>query len=643
MSGFAGMVNLDGAPVDRALMSRFEEFLQAHGPDGQGQWVEGNVGLVHTLFATTEESRGERQPMSLDGNAWIVADARIDGRDELIRELAAHGCGASKRRPDTELILHAYSVWGEVCVEHLIGDFAFAIWDARQRKLFCARDHFGVRPFFYAHVGKTFVFGNAIDAPRLHPDVPDDLYEPAIGDFLVLGAGFDLDRTAREGVWRLAPAHVLIVAEGEVRTRRYWTLPVDPPTFYRHSRDYVEHFLQLFEQAVADRLRTNRAAVLLSGGMDSSSVAAMAKRVTDKGGSDCSLSAHTQSYRRLIPYEEAPFARLTARKCGIPWKEFPLDDAQLLGFWDRPEFRRAEPWRIPLFDWTLADVLDKPRHARVVLTGQGSDGIFSSLRRRHCRDRIREGNWGLLAKEVSRHLFSQGRLRRLYLFGHLREVFRKRVPLLSYPGWLNPDFERRWQLRERYEQYGGIPVWDPAPKGAVRPEAHQLMAAPIWAGLFETYQPDNLLACIEARHPFFDLRLVRYALSLPALPWCSDKELLRQSMRGLLPEQVRLARKRPIVADLLMAFYRTSQKPWLKRFEPVEGLDRYVNVKGAMESAQNPSTWQVTVHLRPISLNYWLQWESQYAYKLLQEEEFRAHTHQGALSIPGTAQIRNTA
>jgi asparagine synthase (glutamine-hydrolysing) len=627
MSGFAGVVNLDGAPVDQVLVERFEAFLHSRGPDGQGQWVAGNVGLVHTLFATTRESLGERQPMTLDGQSWIVADARMDAREDLIRELAARGCDCSIERPDAELILHAYAVWGEACVEHLLGDFAFAIWDACERKLFCSRDHFGVRPFFYAHEGDTLIFSNAIDAPRLHPDIPDDLYEPAIADYLVVGTGFDLDRTARKAVRRLAPAHVLVASGDQVHTRRYWTLPVDSPTVFRRSRDYVDRFLELFERAVADRLRTDSVGLLMSGGMDSSSVAAMAGRVAGKHGGYCALSAHTQSYRSLIPYEEAHFASLAAGKIGIPWSEFLLDDKQLLGFWDQPEFRRAEPWRVPLFDWTLADVLGKPRHARVVLTGQGSDGVFSSLRGRHCRDRLRESSWLLLAQEVTRHLLSEGRMRRLYLFGHLREVFRERVPLLAYPDWLNPDFERRWQLRERYEQYGGVPVWDPAPDGAVRPEAHRLMAAPIWAGLFETYDPDNVLACLEARHPFFDLRLVRYVLSLPALPWCSDKELLRHSMRGMLPDEVRLRRKQPIVTDLLMAFYRHSRKPWLERFESVEGLSRYVDVKRAMKAVQNPAPWQVTVHLRPISLNYWLHWESQYAYKLPKKEEFRAHTH----------------
>lgn len=626
MSGIAGIFNLDGAPVDRELLDRMASFLAYRGPDLSGVWSRGPIGLVHTLFSTTTQAERERQPCSLDGEGWITADARIDGRQGLLAELRGHGRHCSPDATDPELILHAYAVWGERCVEHLLGDFVFAIWDVRERKLFCARDHFGVKPFFYTHLNDTLIFSNAMDCPRLHPDVPDDLYEPEIADFLVLGAGFDLERTAREAIRRLAPAHVLIAAAGEVRTRRYWTLPVDPPTVFRRSRDYVERFLDLFEQAVADRLRTGRAAVLMSGGMDSTSVAAMAKRAADNGRARCSISGHTQVYQRLFRYEEGHFASAAARHIGIPLCAFPLDDRQLLGYCNRPEFRRAEPWKTPLFDGTLADMLGKPPAARVVLTGQGSDGIFSSLRLRHCRDRIRRGQWLLLAGEVSRYLLSEGRVRRLQMRGRLRAHLGREIPSRPFPAWLKPDFERRLSLRDRYQKYEVAPVWSAAPEQAVRPEAYGSLTSPIWAGLFEEYDPDNIGACVEARHPFFDLRLVRYVLSLPALPWCSDKELLRRSMRGLLPDEVRLRRKQPVPCDLMAAFYQSSRKSWLEDFEPVEGLDRYVDVARAMQFVRNPPPRETMVHLRPLVLNFWLKWESQSAYKI-HKEEFRVPTH----------------
>ncbi len=620
MSGFAGIVNLDGAPVDRALLSRFEDFLHDRGPDGQGIWAEGNAGLVHTLLRATDKARGEHQPMSLDRRVWIVADARIDDRENLVRELAARGRDVSLARPDAELILHAYAEWGEECVDHLLGDFAFAIWDAPKHKLFCARDHFGVRPFFYAQIGKALVFSNMIDCPRLHPGLQWEIYEPAIADFLILGYNHDVQRTAIAPIRRLAPAHALAVADGEVRTRRFWTLPADSPTVFHRSRDYAERFLDLFEQAVTDRLRTNRAAVLMSGGLDSSSVAAMGKRVLAKRPGSFEISAHTGTYASLIPYDEGRYARLAAEDLGIAWHGFPLDEMRLFENWNNSEMRSAEPERMRIFPWKMTDLLGNPRPGVAVLTGQGSDALFGSYRKQHCRRLAEQGRWWQLAKDVGRYLGAEGRFQRLYLRGHLRKRLGKAPPRRPFPEWLNPDLERRLNLKERYEQFERPVTGRLAPAGAVRPEAYEAMSAPLWPTIFEDYAPDSLGAPLEVSHPFFDLRLVRYVLSLPALPWCSDKELLRRSMKGLLPDEIRLRSKSPVSADYLKEHYRISPKPWLDALKPAKELNRFVNADRARACLENLREWETVVHLRPISLNYWLHWESQFTYNLPKEE-----------------------
>src|SRR5260370_40495699 len=145
MSGIVGIINLDGAPVDRDLLRRMTEFMTFRGPDAQEIWIDGNVGFGHTMLRTTWEAETEKQPLTLDGKVWLTADARIDGRTELIAELEAklrtkvqisrgsNGNSSESRIPnDAELILLAYEAWGEDCVKHLIGDFAFALWDKRE-------------------------------------------------------------------------------------------------------------------------------------------------------------------------------------------------------------------------------------------------------------------------------------------------------------------------------------------------------------------------------------------------------------------------------------------------------------------------------------------------------------------------------
>ena len=131
MSGIVGIVNFDGAPVDRTLLRRMTNFMSFRGPDEQRVWVDGNAGFGHALLRATEESGRESQPFTLDGQMWIVADARVDAQADLIRELAARGEHVDQGVTDVELLLRAYGTWGEECVEHLLGDFAFAVWEGR--------------------------------------------------------------------------------------------------------------------------------------------------------------------------------------------------------------------------------------------------------------------------------------------------------------------------------------------------------------------------------------------------------------------------------------------------------------------------------------------------------------------------------
>ena len=164
MSGIVGIYERSGAPVDRGLLQALAHFLSFRGPDARETWSLGAIGLGHTMLRTTRESQNEQQPASLDGKLWITADARIDCREELEKKLAQQGQGAAGRTAtDSGLILRAYAAWGAECVQHLRGDFAFAIWDARKKILFCARDHFGVKPFYYSELGELFLFSNTLD------------------------------------------------------------------------------------------------------------------------------------------------------------------------------------------------------------------------------------------------------------------------------------------------------------------------------------------------------------------------------------------------------------------------------------------------------------------------------------------------
>jgi asparagine synthase (glutamine-hydrolysing) len=184
-----------------------------------------------------------------------------------------------------------------------------------------------------------------------------------------------------------------------------------------------------------------------------------------------------------------------------------------------------------------------------------------------------------------------------------RRWFASKGQLTHYPQWLNQDLEKQLGLRERWEAL----TRPPAPNAAVRPVAHQAMVDAMWPGLFEGYDSGVTRVPVEVRHPFFDLRLLNFLLALPALPWCSDKELLREAAQGILPDAVRLRRKSPLRADPLIALLQRPESAWVDSFEAAPELGRYVERRLIPKVFGEKDVWKAWIHLRPLSLNSWLR------------------------------------
>src|SRR5690349_7191750 len=316
MSGIVAIANVDGAPIDRAVLARLTDALSFRGPDRLAARAIANAGLGHTLLSLDEEGRGD-QPFTLDGRTWVVADARIDARADLVAAMQAETTCAVDA-PDVELIARAYERWGEDCAAHLLGDFAFVVWDAPRRRLFCARDQLGVKPLFYARLGDTVVVSNTLECVRRHPLISQDLHEPAIADFLLFGANQDAASTIWRDVHRVPAAHCVAWSMEATRLRRFWTVPVDEPVHYARAADYTDRFTELLRRAVRDRTRTRRAAVFMSGGIDSTTLAATALAVLRERPEDFFLQALTCVYDRLIPDAERRYAGLVAEHLRIP-------------------------------------------------------------------------------------------------------------------------------------------------------------------------------------------------------------------------------------------------------------------------------------------------------------------------------------
>ncbi|MGH9492950.1 MAG: asparagine synthetase B family protein, partial [Terriglobales bacterium] len=560
---------------------------------------------------TVEDFPGPPQPASLDGEVWITADARIDARQELLEKLASKGGAPPRDTGDAGLVLLAYQAWSEQCLEHLRGDFAFAIWDGRRRRLFCARDHFGVKPFYYAHRDSCLLLGNTLDCLRLHPAISGRLNEQAIADFLLVDFNCEPATTAFADIQRLPPAHFLTCDAGGLRVERYWSLELGDPLRYPRAQDYVERFRELLRAAVSDRLRTRRVATCLSGGLDSTSVAATAHQALRSSSAAFDLRAYTEVCDRLFPDQERRYAGLVAQALGIPIHYIVTDDYQLFERWDQIPWRAPEPG----VHWWEALFSDKFQlaagHSRVLLDGNGGDPGFTFSLRLHLLDLLRRGR---LLRFLADGATVAIREPRSLARGLWRKL--KRPPGPSswspYPAWLNEEFAARLELRSRWQRLVSEELPSPHPRAG----SFASLTGPFWAHLFENYDPGVTGSLVEVRYPYFDLRVMSYLLAVPPVPWCLRKRLVREAMRGVLPEAVRLRPKAPLGGDPVRTRLAQASPDWAPRLAPLPELGPYVQ-SDRMPRPQEGKDWGEAswVNLRPLALNLWLHSQARFGYK----------------------------
>ena len=604
MSGIAGIVALDGAPLDSALPARMAAFLAPRGPDGNRAWSAGPAGLAHALLRTGDVGEDAAQPLSLDGQTTVVADARIDGRDDLVRELRGAGVQAAADAPPAELILHALRAWGDDAPRRLLGDFAFAAWDARRQRLFCARDAFGLKPFYYARTFRALVFSNSLDAVRLHPAVSAELDDGWIADFLLHGDPQSTDATVYAAIRLLPPGHTLTVEDGRITLRRWFSLPEPEPLRLRSPAEYAERFVQALRMAVTDRLPRDRAAILLSGGRDSTALAASWRDAVDAGARATELRGYTAFHARLMPDDEPAYTRMAADALRIPVAFLPADGYAPFARWEAPELYRPQPSASPLLAIEADQYRQAAGHARVLLTGQGGDALLRESRSRLARLAAR-GHVAAAAAEAVAYARWHRRIPRPGVRTWLAERGGARRGTAEAPGWIAPAFAARVGLAER------LAAWNARtpPPHPLRPEAAEELSGTLWPALFGAWDPGSTGVAMEVRHPYFDLRLVRLALSIPPAQWYNDKGLLRIGMRGRLPARLLARPKTPLSADPLTVRFAALGPGWLggrtadARVAPWVDLARVPALAGG--AAPGPPR-DLSTDLRPLALSLWL-------------------------------------
>ncbi len=593
MSGIVAMVRTDGAPVPPELVQQLTSALAFRGPDAQASRCLGQAALGHSLLSIGARTAHNRQPLTMDGTSWIVADARIDDRASLIASL-----DFDARRPpnsDAALILGAFMKWDVACLGHLLGDFTFAIWDERARRLLCACDHLGVRTLFYAQVGPWLAVSNAIDCLRRLPDVSDDLDDLAVADFLLFGHRADPAATTFREIRRLPPAHRLTwTPENGLDIRRYWELPIEDPLYCKDA-EYAARLRALLDEAVSDRIRTERAAIFLSGGLDSTAIAATAVRQNRSPDVD-PVRGFTFVHQSLIADDEGEAAAAAAAHLGIPWRHYVVDASS--GWDDFATADTPEPFLASMDGEARARCYsDVAAHSRIVLDGEGADNLLIYEWRTYLSYLWRERRFARIAADALTFMAHRQRLPRL------ATLFARAAPIDVKPGkpqipaWMPNALVERLQLRDRWNYV----MRDAISDHPVRPIAYFSLQLPAWQSAFEGYDAGYARVPFEVSYPFLDVRVLRFLMRVPVVPWCRDKYLLGYAFRDELPPAVRNRPKTPLRGHPHQEKVRRDGVP---RLVSSVRLEAYASPRASSSVPGSPS--DVDAALRLVALSRWL-------------------------------------
>ncbi len=561
MSGICGQFNLNNEPVLETDLRAMTAMLEKRGPERTSRWRDGAAGLGHTLLATTPELQFERQPFKhAETGCVITADVRLDNREELLAALGLSD--RSQTVGDAELIIVSYLAWGEKCLDRLLGDFAFAIWDQRHRSLFCARDHFGLRPLYYHHVpGRHFLFASDARAILVLPQVPYQIDAGRVADFLVPELQWiDYTSTFFENVYRLPPGSKAMVTPDSLDVFEYWHPEPGPQLKLMSDEDYAQGFLEVFTRAVEARLHTPQGKVgsMLSGGMDSGSVVAVAKEILSARGGG---PLQTFSAARSQDTDDTDCAESRGIYAAMSMSSIRptlIQPDALDAFFEQLVSGNEEPFDGEFMILKAIYLAAHDQETRVVLDGGGGDMVLSEgsyivrlIRQGHLKlamDEVAAENrfWGGGSPVLGFLRYTRAAIvpetvkKMLRGFRDSRNIKRSiNASLVSRELAASVDIEGRFERERQMFASGWTPDYAVERCNAIRPN--------VTAGR-ERYARIAAAAGMEARDPFLDKRVVDYCSRLPGrlrLKGGWPKMMLREIMADKLPDEVRWCRGKP--------------------------------------------------------------------------------------------------
>ncbi|RWA83816.1 lasso peptide isopeptide bond-forming cyclase [Mesorhizobium sp.] len=556
MSGVAGiLLRQDGRPAAAADIQQMLARMRHRGRDGGSWWTDRSVALGHAWLDTTGED-GPGPLTMAGGKLAVTADCRLDNRDELLARLGIRDPTAA----DAMLLMRAYLKWGEACPTYLQGDFAFAIWDAERRALFCARDHFGIKPFCYHAGARRFAFASEIGPLLVLEGVNTRISEHQISGFLA-GLPDDPQSTHYAEIFRLPARHTLTVTDNQVTLRQYWHIEPSPEPL---RSDAAEEFRHLFYRSVQNRMRgTPAIGAMLSGGLDSSSIACVAG-LQAAAARKPELKTFSLVFEKGSPMDEKRFIDAVLGHHRLDSTMISIGNYAPFAEFERILEEQEGTFLAPGLSLTRSIYRTaKTKGVKVLLDGHGGDEVVS-----HGHGLLHElakaGRWLALWRELhsAANIYGEGMpslyFRFLTVYGPAWRIARMRAmakrflgklrhrpfqaPRSAWAGLVNPELARRTDLAERFHRAGYMP----ANVSASEALTHRwLLSTGLVPHAFEVLDKAAANFGIEPRYPFWDKPLVEFCLALPGEEKLKDgfgRLVLRRAMQGILPPAVQWRR-----------------------------------------------------------------------------------------------------
>ncbi|MCF8094878.1 MAG: asparagine synthase (glutamine-hydrolyzing) [Desulfobacteraceae bacterium] len=595
MCGIVGVAstheNLRNFPI-KALT----DTILHRGPDGSGCHADEQIAMGHRRLSIIDVEGGAQPIYNEDASKCIVYNGEVYNFLELRRELVKKG-HVFKTRSDTETILHAYEQWGESCLDRLRGMFAFAIWDSKDKKLFIARDRFGIKPLFYGVYNGRFYFASEMKAILASDGFPREIDEAAIASYFSYSY-IPAPMTIYEGIKKLLPGHFLCWQDSKITVKKYWDLKFSPDRTKSESY-FIERYLELFHESVNMRLISEvPLGAFLSGGIDSSAVVAMMSRISaDPVKTFCmGFGGTTGGY-----LDERNYARMVAQRYDTDHREHEVV----------PAFEGLVETIVSAFDEPFADDSAVPsyfvcklarQNVTVSLSGLGGDEAFAGYER-YLGFNLRRfyGLLPLLIRDRAiRPLVEKIPERRdgHYTVNHMKRFARSGAlsPEMAYLGYiskmgdgvLDSFFADQTKFKAYREDVSEL-MLDHFRSDSVDGGMDSLNRA--FYCDTKTYLPEDILAVtdrmsmhhsLEVRVPFIDHKLMEFCATIPPemkMRWFTKKYLLKKATRKLLPKEVIDHRKQGFVGPMTQ-WLKTDLKDYVKDVLSRKNLERhgYLNV-----------------------------------------------------------------